>query len=523
MRWLLPALLLGIISLVEAINSSGSYRTLVILEELAEKSTEEAKSARAALIAGLERVTERGDVNIIGSAADERVTLLQEQVKASKDLLMKSQTQADDTGERLAQAMQRIAGLEFQQSQSSKDAIALRRRMADTLDELRRLKQENTEAKSKLSERQLEVDATMTKYHALKTILDERSAVNTIIDKRRSQVVPSPLSGTGTPEQFARLREVETRLEESMRTHREFKSTAEMQAQEVEKHFREKLEQLEADYQSAVHYVRGSDKMLQRMKDEIKKYKSRNLELQAEIDSARKMSVDNSNFEGWEQERANLNKEIEELRARVRESVSQLDKQIREFKEQLDSLREDRDRYKLQTSEMQLQLLDSSQEVSKMRSVVDRLESENSILEARANDAETRVSRMLDQMESSVDSYRQITRVDQNGTRVGDSARSSFYDGDPRASVALDSLATELDALRSHWENTNKVYRMSTSFDFEKTPTSVEGGEFSNSLAKWRQRLDQNEGGDNSSVMSDPQSPRTPTQASFKDVRTGAQ
>lgn len=499
----------------KAMDLELSNRRLKEVEELAENSTNEARSARAALSAGLKRVAERGEINIIGSAADERVTLLQEQLQASKDLLARSKSQADDAGERLAQAMQRIAGLEFQQSQSSKDAIALRRRMADTLEEVRRLKQENTAIKAKIKEKQLEMDATNTKYQALKTILDERSAVASIVDKRRSQIVPSPLSGTGTPEQANRLRDVEAQLEESMRTHREFKNTTEMQAQEVEKHFREKLEQLEADYHSAVHYVRGSDKMLQRMKDELKKYKARNIELQAEVETARKQATESSSNNDWENERASLNKEIEELRGKVRESVAAIDRQIREFKEQLDTLREERDQYKLQTSQMQIQLLDASEEISNMRATVDRLENDNSVLETRAVDAEHKVSRLLDHMESSVDAYRQSARVDQNGLSAADaeSVRSSYY-GDPRTSVALDSLATELDALRSHWENTNKAYRMSTAFDFEKTPTSTEGGEFSNSLAKWRQRLDQRDEGEHGE--SEPQSPTTPTQARFE-------
>ena len=482
-------------------------RRLKEIEELAEKSTCEAKSARAALSAGLKRVAERKEIDIIGSAADERVSLLQQQLQASKELLAKNKSLADDTGDRLAQAMQRIAGLEFQQSQSSKDAIAMRRRMADNLEELRRLKQENTEVQARLQEKQLEIDAATTKYQALKTILDERAAVS-IMDKRRSQIIPSPVSGAGTPDQANRLREVEAQLEESIRTHREFKNTAEMQAQEVEKHFREKLEQLEADYHSAVHYVRGSDKMLQRMKDELKKYKAKNIELQTELESARKQATEQTNND-WEIERTNLNKEIEDLRGKVRESVAALDKQIREFKEQLDTLREERDQCKLQASKMQIELLDASEEIKNMRSAVDRLENENSVLETRAMDAEQKVFKLLDHMENSVDAYRQSARVDQNGLNTDDdSVRGSYY-GDPRSSVALDSLATELDALRSHWEKTNKTYRMSTAFDFEKSPTSAEAGEFSNSLARWRQRLDQREGENGDSE------PTTPTQKHF--------
>ncbi|PUU76827.1 hypothetical protein B9Z19DRAFT_1129131 [Tuber borchii] len=105
-------------------------------EELMEKYAEEARAANAAMAAGLQKVSEREIMRGTG-AADERVRVLQEQVASANSLLAKSKVQADETGERLAQAMQRVAGLEFQQGQASKDAIALRRRMAEVLDEVR--------------------------------------------------------------------------------------------------------------------------------------------------------------------------------------------------------------------------------------------------------------------------------------------------------------------------------------------------------------------------------------------------
>jgi hypothetical protein len=60
----------------------------------------------------------------------------------------------------------------------------------------------------------------------------------------------------------------------------------------------------------------------------------------------------------------------------------------------------------------------------------------------------------------------------------------------------LDSLASELDALRSHWE-TNKSYRLSNTFDFEKTsvPTSAAtvDGEVPGWSRSWREKLEQEE------------------------------
>ena len=124
------------------------------------------------------------------------------------------------------------------------------------------------------------------------------------------------------------------------------------------------------------------------------------------------------------------------------------------------------------------------------------------LAESRALDAEKKVSLLLDQFETSVDNYRRQSRhVDLNSLsgqelsvsrNTRDSiSQESLYAPDNRSSVALDSLASELDALRTQWETTkSNNYRLSSIFDFEKTPTSGENGELSNSLAKWRQRLD---------------------------------
>jgi DNA repair exonuclease SbcCD ATPase subunit len=439
------------------------------VEELMETYAEEAKVANACLAAGLDKMAAREPPSMLASATEERVRVLQEQVINTQALLAKSQAQADETGEKLAEAMQRVAGLEFQQGQSSKDSIALRRRMAEVSDEARRLKQENVDLVNQLDRKQLEVDAVTAKHNALKEILQERGSLSAL-DKRRSRNLQnsSPESGTATPEQLNRLRELEARLEESLRAHRETKNTAEMQAQEVEKHFREKLEQLENDYQSAVHYVKGTEKMLKRMKEELTKYKAQNEKLRQELEESQSKPRSTDSEADWEQERDLLNHEIDELRIKVRESAMALDKQIRETNARLDAQRD------------------------QFASTLEKLESENQTLAHRAESAEQKVSMLLDQVENSVDAYRRSMHVGQQNGGVPESARSSYYSGpDNRTSVALDSLASELDALRNHWESTNKTYRISNTFDFEKTPTPTtpQQSDFSSNITQWRQKL----------------------------------
>ena len=103
---------------------------------------------------------------------------------------------------------------------------------------------------------------------------------------------------------------------------------------------------------------------------------------------------------------------------------------------------------------------------------------------------------LLDQVESSVDSYRRSMRFDGAGLGAGGggaadagSARSSYYGGvDNRTSVALDSLASELETLRTHWES-NKTYRLST-LDFDGGAAAGPAEH----AGQWRQKLAVEEG-----------------------------
>jgi hypothetical protein len=144
------------------------------------------------------------------------------------------------------------------------------------------------------------------------------------------------------------------------------------------------------------------------------------------------------------------------------------------------------------------------------------LKSMNSRLETRAIDAEQKVTLLLDQVGQSVGNYRRQSQIQSsqrdsvlnggaNGhkreaststlTSTGQSSQDDGLYNDTRDSLALDNLASELDALRSHWESNTRNYRMSSQFDFERTPTKETSGsgELSDSLAHLRKRLEEEE------------------------------
>lgn len=537
-------------------------RRLRETEELAEKHAAEANLHRQAVLSGLGKVADTDEDE--HEAADQRVTILQQQVEAAHTMIRKYQTAADTASDKLRRAEERIAGLETYQEQTSRESLTIRKQLQSAMKEVQTLQTERAELQQQLERQQLESNAIEVQLKTLKNLLEERGI--SAADVRRSRGLDSPSLQTrfSTPE-MTRVRDLEQQLEASIKAHDELRSTFEQREQAVSRDWEEKLAALENDHQAAVKYVRGIEKMLAKMKQELQRTKHTNLELEKELaqekSAAATRTTEQEAAAEWEAERESLRAEITEMQESVKTSVSQLESQIQTLKSSLDA--SEREREVLQQSAMQTQQSHQRQReeleaaTTQTRADLEHLRHENTLLEERARDAERKVQLFLDQFESSVDNYRRMSQMtptphSANGSVVGRGHRhtasgGSIYstisdttdatnspttndqasddeDGDAtpnglhhgfaaqaglgalighsrdRSSIALDSLASELDALRSQWETTNKNYRMSDRLDFESTPTS-EGGDVSESLASWRKRLDfddeEKEGGKN--------------------------
>ncbi|KAL2757750.1 hypothetical protein ACRALDRAFT_1074662 [Sodiomyces alcalophilus JCM 7366] len=512
-------------------------RRLRDAEELAEKHANEARTHRHAVLAGFDKISARS-VGGSSKAESERLEALQKQLDAANALVKKYQKEADAAADKLRTAEERIAGLEVYQEQSSREGVAIRRQLQAALRDTQSLQAANAELKNKLQNQQLETNAVVVQHNTLKDILAERGISPTTVARNRS----ASSQRTASPEQ-ARIRDLEEQLEKAAAAQEEAEQriTAELEATETA--YRDKLTQLENDYQSAVHYVKGTEKMLKQLKEQLARYKSENAKLRSEMDELeeRGQSAASHSAEAadWEKERETLRRNIESLREEMRSSGAQLEERLQAVQQELEEVRQERDTA-LKTSEEVAETLSSS------RGELEQLHQANSLLEQRAQDAEQKVSMLLDQVESSVDNYRRRSRQvpsvsseltasvggggagsgSANGIGLGlghsrqeSSDAESTYGGigmaggmdggmEARNSAALDNLATELETLRTHWEATNKNYRLSNTFDFDTaaTPTGREGGEsgpgLSESLADWRKRLEVEEqtgdGGDSS-------------------------
>ncbi|TLS21849.1 uncharacterized protein PpBr36_09272 [Pyricularia pennisetigena] len=525
-------------------------------EQLAERHANEAKAHQQALLNGLDQITARS-VGKSEKSESDRIVALQGQLNAANAMVRKYQQQADTASDKLRSAEERIAGLEAYQEQASRDGVHIRKQLQAAMRDTQSLQAENSDLKSQLSAQQLETNAITVQHNTLKDILSERGISPNGAPRSRA----SP-RGETPDTAAARVRELEQQLQAAQQAQEEHRQAFMTQAQGTESAYREKLSQLENDYQSAVHYVKGTEKMLKKLKEELARYKNENSRLKSQIgdlEDTKGPSITNTPAE-WESERATLTKKIETLQSEMMTATAQLEKQMQAVRTELEAAKRERDNAVKHSEE-------ASQRVNMNKKDLEQLQQENSLLEQRAQDAEKKVNLLLDQVESSVDNYRRRSRQvasmnsDQlreslasieaaeakstaatktNGklehsTGAGDSVstdssargglsglgghlrsdsldtNSEYNSGGERNSAALDNLANELETLRTHWEATNKNYRLSNTFDFEgsgmPTPTAATSGTggggpggkkagdkddkgLSESLADWRKRLD---------------------------------
>jgi hypothetical protein len=487
-------------------------RKLRDAEELAETHAKEATAHRVALFAGLSKAASVENPRENSTLSEQRIAVLQQSTDRAHAISRSHQEAADTAVQKLRAAEERIAGLEAYQEQSSREGLQIRRQLQAALRDVQSHQAEIRELRSQLETNQRDASALAVQHGALKNLLGERG-IN-MSDSRRSPMMDnSPTTRFGTPEQN-RVRELEQQLQSSLKAHEETKHSFESREQEADRNYREKIEQLENDYQSAVHYVKGTEKMLKRMKDELSKYKTQNTQLRHELESVKpgEAGKESSGNADWESEREALQKSIEDIRAHTSTQISTLEVNLTTVQRELAATRSDRDLHKMNHES----LMDS---VGQTQSELAQLKEENSRLETRAIDAEQKVTMLLDQVGQSVGNYRRQSQIqasqrdstlnggangghhnrEQSSSTLASTDQSSQGDGpynDTRGSLALDNLASELDALRSHWESNTRTYRISNQYDFERTPTqesSSGGGEFSDSLASWRKRLEEEE------------------------------
>ncbi|OJD33926.1 cell polarity protein [Diplodia corticola] len=508
-------------------------RRLKDSEEIAAKHAEEAAMHREAVLNGLARAT---DKDTDEDVSDQRVQILQQQLDAASAMVRKNQEAADLASEKLRRAEERIAGLETFQEQASREGLSIRKQLQNAMREMQQLQSDKSELQQQYERQLLEANAHEVQLKTLKNLLDERGISTSAAEHRRSRALDSPSSRFSTPE-LNRVRELEQQLDASLKAHDEMRASFENREAEISKEWEEKITALHNDHQAAVKYLRGTEKMLTKMKSELERYKATNGELEKELSQARQrgLSPNQDANSNWEAERDALRSQITNMQGTLKESVTQLESQIQQLQTDLEAARVEQESAARQAQ--QLEHVSAQQ-----RAEMESLQREKVSLEERARDAEQRVQMFLDQFENSVDNYRRQSQMvlqphghddhshghshhRSHGSIAGDSIYSQATDTTERTvtppnpqaaaaatrnSMALDSLATELESLRSHWESTNKAYRLSQHSYIDRTPTT-EQADIGESLGSWRKRLDLDDEDEDEDDHPTPQYASTPS------------
>ncbi|KAH9884899.1 hypothetical protein F4778DRAFT_524125 [Xylariomycetidae sp. FL2044] len=467
-------------------------------EELYEQLAAEADAHRQAVLSGLEKVAQ--DPHKANRADAERVVALQSQLATTDSLLKKYRQDADTASDKLRSAEERIAGLEAYQEQSSREGVTIRRQLQAANKDVLSLRASNSDLKHQLASQQLEANAITVQHNTLKDILTERGISPTSASRVRG------IDARTDSPNSTRAADLERQLAQVNAAHEETKEQMAAQIQETEAAYRDRIVQLENDYQSAVHYVKGTEKMLKKMKEELSKYKAENNRLKnenLELEE-RNESLNVSGSGDWETERASLESKIGALEQELKTSSAGLHQQLAEVRRKLETTQEERQQAMESSNQSQERLLAKEKDLERMEQV-------KALLEKRVHEAEQRVGSLLDQLDTSVGSYRRQSRMSSDHTqgtvpnmngmghnRQESSEAESLYDGpgDARNSTALDTFANELDLLRMQWEETTKNYRLSNTFDFELPNHKDQDGTglgLSESLADFKKRLDTEE------------------------------
>lgn len=484
-------------------------RKLLSVEEIADSHANEARMHRQVVLAGLDKINSPNSGEKSDQITDERVSILKQQLGDAHDLVRKIRGETDAALEKLRKAEERVAGLEAYQVQSTRESLSVRKQLQDEVRASRELQIQCNAAQQQLISHQRDASALSVQHNALKELLGERG---------HSEFGRPRGSPNGTPERREpgpTLKDIE-----------EIRVSFGIKEQEAERAFREKIEQLERDYQAAAHYVKTAEKMVKQMKDELTKSHDVNRRLQRELKQSR--SMENDATAEWKQERKSLRQEIGEMQKSVKESVGQFERQMKEIQSELYATKESRDRLHHLHEQAQQQLACAPQWPS---AELDQLKSENVVLQSRAIEAEKKVTLLLGQVNASIGNYRRQSQQRQGNTlqlrdfpsdgtgidfpsasETGAHSRdnsltithpfpsSSSSDTNhlgatnTRNSTALESLATELETLRTHWEGNNRDHNFEPDTRSPLTPDTYHARDgISSSLANWRKRLDEEE------------------------------
>ena len=298
------------------------------LETLANQHRQEAEAHRMAATSGLAALlahkenTSTRDISMSDSVpphVGDKMRALEDEAESLRQLHAEARQMADEHASALQEMQDRHLSMEKQHNMLRSELTALRSQLAVALQEAARLRDAASSKDLELRDRNRAIEAAQVKSSLLKQFMAERGvsvpndddlSVKSGYADRRIRELEDEIDARTREVQEAehRLQDSESRVEELTRELEHHVSLtasrgtadntnvaeAERRAQLAERElvettasYKERMAQLENDYQTAVQFVKGTEKMLRRMKDELTKYKTENASLHNEVATLR--------------------------------------------------------------------------------------------------------------------------------------------------------------------------------------------------------------------------------------------
>ncbi|KAJ1029981.1 hypothetical protein NDA16_000894 [Ustilago loliicola] len=501
------------------------------LESLVHQHRQEAEAHRmaatsglAALLAHKDQTSTRdlGASTTVPSHVEEKMKALEDEAEQLRQLHAEARQMADEHASSLQEMQDRHLTMEKQHTGLRSELTALRSQLAVALQEAARLKDTASSKDLELRDRNRAIEAAQVKSSLLKQFMAERGvsvpnddelSVKSGYADRRIRELEDEIDARGRELQEAehRLQDSESRVEELTRELEHHASLtasrgtadstsvaeAERRAQLAERElaettasYKERMAQLENDYQTAVQFVKGTEKMLRRMKDELTKYKTENASLQNELATLRsaggggRLSTDDGarseeaarDIEALRSHLADVTQQSEEIAAENRELERRVAQLVAEQQQHRGSLDKTRDaaggasdsghstrkvsELESEVARLQASLEESRKEVKKTLERNEQLQTQigsssaTKLNEAGGEDASS-LSRSLSAAQTSNEQLRRdnanltqrLQELDDKFQLLLGRIESTHEDGGERArdSMAYGSIASELD------------------------------------------------------------------------------
>ncbi|KAK5823584.1 hypothetical protein F5H01DRAFT_138154 [Linnemannia elongata] len=208
--------------------------------------------------------------SIMAITSASRVAELEHELGTLRHLLRESQAAAAQANKDLGESMLRISQLESTSMAARTEAGEAQRQLSTAEDRVASLEAQLSQKEEALEEMAKEQENNEVQLGVLRGVMRENGLLaDDLILDALSQGVNGQSSANGA----VTMTGLKTKVQEAEKIAQESKQQLE-EMSALKQHQEERIQQLQADYQTAVHYVQGSETMVKRLRDEAQAAKA---------------------------------------------------------------------------------------------------------------------------------------------------------------------------------------------------------------------------------------------------------